>query len=662
MSFQVSTMKDPFKLEAKFSLKGDQPEAVDKLVKGINNNAKAQTLLGITGSGKTFTIANVIAKVNRPTLVISHNKTLAAQLYSELRSFFPHNAVEYFVSYYDYYLPESYKPETDTYIEKDTAVNENIEKLRYAATGALMSRRDVIIVSSVSCIYGLGMSLEDYQAMHLVLNEGDTISRDHLISRLVDMQYKRTRSHVETGTFRLMGEVLELQPPGEDINLRIELDGDRVDRLALIDHVSGEVLKVKDMLYIYPARHFATPPDKIEGALKTIKEELDEKLAILNKQKKIVEAYRLETRTNHDIEMIQEMGYCKGIENYSRHFTGRKEGQPPYTLMDYFPKDYLLIVDESHVTLPQVRGMYKGDHSRKKTLIDYGFRLDSAQDNRPLQFDEFYERINSVVFMSATPSDFEIEHSDQVVEQILRPTGLLDPKIEIRPTKHQIDDLLAEVHATIDRGNRVLVTTLTKKMAEDLTEYLQDKDIRARYLHSEIDTLDRIEVLRGLKNGEFDVLVGINLLREGLDMPVVELVAILDADKEGFLRSETSLIQTIGRASRNEMGRVIMYADKMTRSMKAAIDITTKRRRKQERYNKEKGIVPKTITSTGELMTTGVKPEATREGMSVAVAKDLLIDMERDMRFAAQRQDFELAAKYRDELKSLREWLSSQDL
>ena len=662
MSFQVSAMKDSFQLEAKFSMTGDQPEAAGKLVKGINSGAKAQTLLGITGSGKTFTIANVIANVNRPTLVISHNKTLAAQLYSELRSFFPHNAVEYFVSYYDYYLPESYKPETDTYIEKDTAVNAEIEKLRYAATGALMSRRDVIIVSSVSCIYGLGMSLEDYRAMHLVLNEGDTISRENLIARLVEMQYKRTRSHVEAGTFRVLGEVLELQPPGEDINLRIELDGDRVDRLSVVDHVTGEALKVKDMIYIYPARHFATPPDKIEGALKTIKEELDEKLAILKKQKKIVEAYRLETRTNHDIEMIHEMGFCKGIENYSRHFTGRKEGQPPYTLMDYFPKDYLLIVDESHVTLPQVRGMYRGDHSRKKTLIDYGFRLDSAQDNRPLQFDEFLQRINTVIFMSATPSVYELEHSDLIVEQILRPTGLLDPKIEIRPTKHQIDDLLSEVHATVDRGNRVLVTTLTKRMAEDLTEYLQDKDIRARYLHSEIDTLDRIEVLRGLKKGDFDVLVGINLLREGLDMPVVELVAILDADKEGFLRSETSLIQTIGRASRNEMGRVIMYADKMTRSMKAAIDITKKRRHAQERYNKDNGIVPKTITSTGELMATGAKPEATREGMTAAVARDLLIDMERDMRFAAQRQDFELAARYRDELKSLREWLASQDL
>ena len=650
---------DKFELQSKFSLTGDQPQAVDRLVKGIEKGLKAQTLLGITGSGKTFTMANVIARLNRPTLVISHNKTLAAQLYSEFRSFFPKNAVEYFVSYYDYYQPESYKPETDTYIEKDTETNADIEKLRYAATGALMSRRDVIIVSSVSCIYGLGMSLGDYKAMHIVLNRGGRVSRERLLSRLVEMQYGRTRARVEKGLFRVMGEVIELQPPGEDINLRIELDGDRVDRLSLVDAVTGNVLKSKDMLYIYPARHFATPPEKVEAALATIKEELKERLALLKKDKKIVEAYRLETRTNHDIEMIREMGYCSGIENYSRHFTGRAPGQPPYTLMDYFPKDYLLIVDESHVTLPQVRGMHRGDLSRKKSLVDYGFRLESAFDNRPLRFEEFDKRVNTVIYTSATPADYELKTSDQVVEQILRPTGLLDPAIEVRPTKNEIDNLLEEIHATVGRGNRVLVTTLTKKMAEDLTEYIQDKDIKARYLHSEIDTLDRIEVLRGLRKGEFDVLVGINLLREGLDMPVVELVAILDADKEGFLRSETSLIQTIGRASRNENGRVIMYADHITRSMKAAIEITRARRRKQEAYNRKEGITPKTITQTGELMATAQKAEVSREGLTVAMARDMLIDLERDMRFAAKRQEFELAAKYRDEIKGLREWLEA---
>jgi excinuclease ABC subunit B len=648
-----------FRLESKFSPTGDQPEAVERLVNGINKGHTAQTLLGITGSGKTFTMANVIARVNRPTLVISHNKTLAAQLYSEFRSFFPKNAVEYFVSYYDYYMPESYKPETDTYIEKDTDVNEEIEKLRYAATGALMTRRDVIIVSSVSCIYGLGMALEDYRAMHLILNKGDRVSRERLISRLVEMQYQRTRARVEKGMFRVTGGVIDIQPPGEDLNLRIELEGDRVDRLSLTDTVTGNVLKSKDMLYIYPARHFATPPEKVESALSSIEEELEAKRAVLKKAGKVVEAYRLETRTNNDIEMIREMGYCKGIENYSRHFTGRSAGQPPYTLMDYFPKDYLLIIDESHVTLPQIRGMYRGDLSRKRTLVDYGFRLDSAIDNRPLKFDEFLTKINTVIYTSATPSEYELSHSDQVVEQILRPTGLLDPTIDVRPTKNQVDDLLAEIHATVGRGNRVLVTTLTKKMAEDLTEYLQDKEVRARYLHSEIDTLDRIEVLRGLRNAEFDVLVGINLLREGLDIPVVELVAILDADKEGFLRSDTSLIQTIGRASRNERGRVIMYADHVTRSMKAAIDVTRARRRRQQRYNREKGIVPRTITQTGELMATVTKAETTHEGMTAAVAKDALIELERDMKAAAARQDFELAARYRDEIKGLKEWLET---
>ena len=647
-----------FRLESKFSPTGDQPQAVGALVKGIEKGMRAQTLLGITGSGKTFTMANVIARLNRPTLVLSHNKTLAAQLYSEFRGFFPKNAVEYFVSYYDYYQPESYKPETDTYIEKDTDINEDIEKMRYAATGALMTRRDVIIVASVSCIYGLGMALEDYKAMHIILNKGDKISRERLISRLVEMQYQRTRARVEKGTFRVTGGVIELQPPGEDLNLRIELEGDNVDRLSLVDSVTGGVLKAKDMLYIYPARHFATPPEKVDAALETIEKELEEKLALFKKQGKVVEAYRLETRTRNDIEMIKEMGYCKGIENYSRHFTGRRPGQPPYTLMDYFPKDFLLIVDESHVTLPQIRGMYRGDLSRKQTLVDYGFRLDSAIDNRPLKFEEFLTRINTVVYTSATPGPYELSHSGQVVEQILRPTGLLDPDIKVRPTSNQIDDLLAEIKDTVGRQNRVLVTTLTKKMAEDLTEYFQEHDVRARYLHSEIDTLDRIEVLRGLRNADFDVLVGINLLREGLDMPVVELVAILDADKEGFLRSEQSLIQTIGRASRNERGRVILYADTITRSMKAAMGVTGARRRKQERHNREKGIVPRTITSTGELMATPSKEAApSREGMTAAAARDLLIDLERDMRAAALRQEFELAARYRDEIKSLREWL-----
>jgi len=646
-----------FRLESKFSPTGDQPDAVERLVGGIEKGYRSQTLQGITGSGKTFTMANVIARLNRPTLVLSHNKTLAAQLYSEFRAFFPDNAVEYFVSYYDYYLPESYKPETDTYIEKDTAINQDIEKLRYAATGALMSRRDVIIVSSVSCIYGLGMALEDYKAMHLLLDQGQTVKRDALLSRLVEMQYRRTRARVEKGTFRVLGEVVELQPPGEDINLRIELDGDTIERLSLVDAVTGNVLKSKGQLYIYPAKHFATPPGKVEQALAAIKKELQHKLALLKKQGKTLEAYRLETRTNNDIEMIREVGYCSGIENYSRHFTGRPKGSAPFTLMDYFPKDFLLIVDESHVTLPQIRGMYRGDYSRKKTLVDYGFRLDSAIDNRPLNFEEFLERVNTVVYTSATPSPYELGHSDQVVEQIIRPTGLLDPSVEVRPTKDQIDDLLGEMTSTIGRGNRVLVTTLTKKMAEDLTEYIADKGIRARYLHSEIDTLDRIEVLRGLRNGDFDVLVGINLLREGLDMPVVELVAILDADKEGFLRSVQSLIQTMGRASRNERGRVILYADRKTRSMKEAIKITAARRRRQEAYNRKKGIVPKTISSTGELMATPSNAAPSREGLTPTIANDLLIDLERDMRAAAAKQEFELAARYRDEIKSLREWL-----
>jgi excinuclease ABC subunit B len=650
---------DRFRLESKFSPTGDQPQAIDRLARGVENGYRAQTLLGITGSGKTFTMANVIARLNRPTLVLSHNKTLAAQLYSEFRAFFPQNAVEYFVSYYDYYLPESYKPETDTYIEKDTAINKDIEKLRYAATGALMSRRDVIIVSSVSCIYGLGMALEDYKAMHLFLDRGQTVRREELLSRLVDMQYRRTRARVEKGTFRVMGEVVELQPPGEDLNLRIELDGNKIDRLSLVDSVTGNVLKTKDMLYIYPAKHFATPPEKVEKALSAIQDELDKKLALLKKQGKTLEAYRLETRTNNDIEMIREVGYCSGIENYSRHFTGRPKGSAPFTLMDYFPKDFLLIVDESHVTLPQIRGMYRGDLSRKKTLVDYGFRLDSAIDNRPLNFEEFLERINTVVYTSATPSPYELKQSRQVVEQIIRPTGLLDPSVEVRPTKNQVDDLLGELSSTIGRGNRALVTTLTKKMAEDLTEYIADKGIRTRYLHSEIDTLDRIEVLRGLRNGDFDVLVGINLLREGLDMPVVELVAILDADKEGFLRSVPSLIQTIGRASRNERGRVILYGDRMTRSMKEAIRITAGRRRAQQTHNRKMGIVPKTISSTGELMATPSKAAPSRDGLTPSIANDLLIDLERDMRAAAAKQEFELAARYRDEIKSLKEWLET---
>jgi len=650
-----------FKLVADFQPTGDQPEAIDKLVDGLDKGLRDQTLLGITGSGKTFTMANVIARAQRPTLIMSHNKTLAAQLYSEFRSFFPHNAVEYFVSYYDYYLPESYIPSTDTYIEKDTDINAELEKLRYAATGSLMTRNDVIIVSSVSCIYGLGMSLTDYRKMHLILHRGDRVERENVISRLVDMQYERNNSDPKRGAFRAFGDTLEVFPPGEEVVLRIEFDEDEVDHLSIIHPVTRSIIKTKDSVYIYPAKHFATPPDVMEDALRAIEEELEDRLVSLNEQGKSVEAYRLETRTRHDLEMLRETGFVKGIENYSRHFTKRRVGQPPYTLLDYFPKDFLLIVDESHQTLPQIRGMHNGDRSRKRSLVDFGFRLECAYDNRPLKFDEFDSRINQVIYTSATPAEFEVERSKQVVHQVVRPTGLLDPAVEIRPVKNQVDDLLEEIRQTVERGNRVLVTCLTKRMAEDLTEYLQEANVNARYLHSEVDTLDRVAILKDLRVGKFDVLVGINLLREGLDMPVVELVAILDADKEGFLRSETSLLQTIGRASRNAGGRVIMYADRNTDAMKRAIGTTMERRQRQEEYNQKHKITPKTIVKTGELDVLPTKVSLDTEKMSYTDARRVIRDLEREMKAAAGRLEFERAAKLRDEISAIRDWMRGDE-
>ena len=567
-----------FKIVSDFGLTGDQPQAVDKLVSGLEAGHQAQTLLGVTGSGKTFTIANVIARVRRPTLVISHNKTLAAQLYAEFKEFFPDNAVEYFVSYYDYYQPEAYLPRTDTYIEKETDINDEIDKLRHAATRALFERRDVVIVASVSCIYGLGEP-EEYRSFVLSLKKGDTHRRDDVLRQLVDMQYQRNDMDFTRGRFRIRGDTLEIQPSYEELALRVEFFGDEIERIVSIDPLTGEFLDQPEAVDIYPAKHFVTSQEKLLQAIQSIKEELDQQLVRLKEQGKLLEAARLEQRTHYDLEMLMETGYCTGVENYSRHLTQRAAGSPPWTLLHYFPEDFLLVIDESHMTIPQIRGMYNGDRARKETLVEYGFRLPSALDNRPLNFDEFNKRVKQVIYTSATPSPYEVEHSQQVVEQLVRPTGLLEPTIEVKPTAGQVDDLIHQIKQRVARGQRCLVTTLTKRLAEKLADYLVETGIKTHYLHSEIDTFERVEILRDLRLGVYDVVVGINLLREGLDLPEVSLVAILDADKEGYLRSEGALIQTMGRAARHVDGQVIMYADKVTGSMQRAIDETQRRRR-----------------------------------------------------------------------------------
>jgi len=654
-----------FKLVSNFKPTGDQPQAIEKLVEGAKKGYRFQTLLGVTGSGKTFTMANIIQKLNRPTLVIAHNKTLAAQLYGEFKEFFPDNAVEYFVSYYDYYQPEAYIPQTDTYIEKDASINEEIDKLRHSATAALFERRDVIIVASVSCIYGLGDPV-DYENLMLSLRPGMIKDRDEIIKKLVDIQYERNDVNFTRGKFRVRGDVIEIFPASfSNKAIRVELFGDEIDRIAEIDVLTGEILGLRKHVAIFPASHYATSKDKLERAIKSIREELEQRYKELKDAGKIVEAERLRQRTNYDLEMLQEMGYCQGIENYSRHISGRPPGSPPYTLLDYFPEDFLIFIDESHVTIPQIRGMYNGDRSRKEALVEYGFRLPSAFDNRPLTFEEFEERINQVIFVSATPGPYEIEHSEQVVEQLIRPTGLVDPEVIVKPVKGQVDDLIGEIRKTVDKGFRVLVTTLTKKMAEDLTDYLKDMGIKVKYLHSDIETIERVEIIRDLRLGKFDVLIGINLLREGLDIPEVALVAILDADKEGFLRSETSLIQTIGRAARNAEGRVIMYADAVTNSMKRAIDETNRRRKIQMEYNKKHGITPKTVIKgvRDVIEATHVAEEEqkyTRKKVKTydpEIIKSTIEQLEKEMKEAAIELQFEKAAKLRDVIFELKKQL-----
>lgn len=648
-----------FQIVSKYKPSGDQPQAIDKLVNGIDNGERFQTLLGVTGSGKTFTMANVIARVNKPTLVLAHNKTLAAQLCSEFKEIFPNNAVEYFVSYYDYYQPEAYIASSDTYIEKDASTNEEIDKLRHSATSALFERRDVIIVASVSCIYGLGDPI-DYNNMVVSLRPGTVRDRDDVIAKLIEIKYERNDIDFSRNKFRVRGDVLDVFPSESSTTaVRIEFFGDEVEKIYDFNPVTGEPIAERSHIAIYPASHYVTTPEKRDRAIESIREELAARLEELKKDNKLIEAQRLEQRTNYDIEMMLETGFCNGIENYSRHISGRAPGSPPFTLMDYLPKDFLLFVDESHVTLPQVGAMYAGDRSRKESLVKYGFRLPSAFDNRPLTFDEFYERINQAVFVSATPAAFEREHSAQIVEQVIRPTGLLDPAVEVRPIDGQIDDLYGEIQKRVKRDERVLVTTLTKKMAERLTEYFEEMDVKVRYLHSDVHTIERMEIIRDLRLGVFDVLVGINLLREGLDIPEVSLVAILDADKEGFLRSETSLIQTIGRAARNADGRVIMYADNITGSMQRAIDETNRRRTIQAEYNERNGIVPKTIKkSVSEVIeaTKAVnvpKKAATAEDRKAEDIRRKIAELTVDMRKAAELLQFELAAQIRDEIRRL---------
>ncbi|MFC1899597.1 excinuclease ABC subunit UvrB [Chloroflexota bacterium] len=648
-----------FKIVSDFGMTGDQPQAVDKLTEGLEKGLKHQTLLGVTGSGKTFTMANAIARTNRPTLVISHNKTLAAQLYSEFKEFFPKNAVEYFVSYYDYYQPEAYVPRTDTYIEKESDINEEIDKLRHAATRALFERRDVIIVASVSCIYGLGEPGE-YHSFVCSLEKSSHYHRNGLLRQLVDMQYERNDIDFSRGKFRIRGDTLEIQPAYEELALRVEFFGETVERIVEIDPLTGEVLAEKERVDIYPAKHFVTSHDKLMQAVETIKEELITQLEFLRGQGKLLEAARLEARTNYDIEMLREAGYCSGVENYSRHLARRAAGSSPWTLIDYFPDDFLLFIDESHMSLPQIRGMYHGDRSRKETLVEYGFRLPSALDNRPLNFTEFEQRINQIIYTSATPAAYEREHSQQVVEQVVRPTGLLEPTIEIKPTKGQIDDLLDQIKQRIDKKERCLVTTLTKRMAEELSDYLIELGLKTHYLHSEINTLERVEILRDLRLGVYDVVVGINLLREGLDLPEVSLVAILDADKEGYLRSEVSLIQTMGRASRHIDGHVIMYADTITNSMNRAITEIKRRRKIQEDYNQEHDITPQGIKKAIKDITDRVQAvtETKQEYAASPAGKDeiarLLKDLEAQMKIAARNLEFEKAALLRDRIVELR--------
>ena len=649
-----------FNIKAPFEPAGDQPQAIEELVDGVNKGLHTQVLLGATGTGKTYTIAQVINRVRKPTLVIAHNKTLAAQLASELKAFFPDNAVEYFVSYYDYYQPEAYIPQSDTYIEKDASINDEIDKLRHSATSALFERRDVIIVASVSCIYGLGAP-QEYYDMVLSLRTGQIIDRQAILRKLVEIQYDRNDIAFQRGTFRVRGDVIEVIPAGyNEKAVRIEMFDDEVDRILEIDVLTGEVLAQRTHVAIFPASHYVTSRENLERAMEDIKVELKERLEYLNEHNKLLEAQRLEQRTNYDLEMMNEMGYCSGIENYSRHLAGRKAGEAPFTLVNYFPDDFLLVVDESHVTLPQIRAMYAGDRSRKEMLVEHGFRLPSAFDNRPLTFDEFQSQIKQAIYVSATPAKYELEHADKVVEQIIRPTGLLDPKIEIRPIKGQIDDLLTEINKVTAAGERTLVTTLTKRMAEDLTDYLKAAGVRVRYLHSEIATIERGAIIDDLRSSKFDVLVGINLLREGLDLPEVSLIAILDADKEGFLRSDTSMIQTIGRAARNEHGRVIMYADRITDSMQRAIDETERRREKQAAYNKEHGITPKTVYKeqrqliklTKVAEETGIDDysEKALKKRSIKEIEKLARTLEKEMTEAAKALDFERAAELRDRL------------
>ena len=648
-----------FQVVSDYKPQGDQPKAIKQLSKGIMKGYRGQTLLGVTGSGKTFTIANVIQQVQKPTLVLAHNKTLAAQLCSEFKEFFPNNAVEYFVSYYDYYQPEAYIPATDTYIEKDSSINDEIDKLRHSATAALFERRDVIIVASVSCIYGLGDPI-DYKNLVVSLRPGMVKDRDEVLKKLVEIQYERNEIEFSRGKFRVRGDVVEIFPANSSENaIRVEFFGDEVERITEINALTGEIIGFRNHCAVFPASHYVTTREKMERAIASIEAELEERLAELRRENKLLEAQRLEQRTRYDIEMMREVGFCQGIENYSRHISGREPGSPPFTLLDYFPKDYLLVVDESHVTLPQVRGMYAGDRARKDSLVQYGFRLPSAYDNRPLNFEEFEQRINQVIFVSATPGEYERKHSSQIVEQIIRPTGLVDPEVVVKPVKGQIDDLIGEINQRVEKKERVLVTTLTKKMAEDLTDYLKDMDIKVKYLHSDIDTIERMEIIRDLRLGVFDVLVGINLLREGLDLPEVSLVAILDADKEGFLRSETSLIQTIGRAARNVAGKVIMYADEVTDSMKRAISETNRRRKLQMDYNKTHGIVPKTIVK-------GIRDviEATKAAEEKAEylihadnqqdIEEIIAKLTEEMKQAAADLQFEKAAELRDRINKLK--------
>ena len=648
---------DHFELVSPFEPMGDQPQAIEELTDGLNKGYMEQTLLGATGSGKTFTMAKVIEKANRPTLVLAHNKTLAAQLCSEFKEFFPKNAVEYFVSYYDYYQPEAYIPTTDTYIEKDSAINDEIDKLRHSATSALSERRDVIIVASVSCIYSLGDPI-DYRSMVISLRTGMEKNRDELIKKLIEIQYERNDISFTRNKFRVKGDVVEIFPVYSNENaFRIEFFGDGIDRISEINALTGQVKNVLSHVAIYPASHYVVSPEKMEKAITQIYSEMEEQVKVFQSEGKLIEAQRIKQRTEYDIEMLRETGFCKGIENYSAIMSGRKPGEPPFTLLDYFPDDFILFVDESHVTLPQVRGMYGGDRSRKESLINFGFRLPSAYDNRPLTFDEFYNKIGQKIFVSATPGEFERQKSVQIAEQVIRPTGLLDPEISVRPTDGQIDDLISEINMRIEKGERVLVTTLTKKMAEDLTDYIENLGIKVRYMHYDVDTIERMKIIRDLRLGEFDVLVGINLLREGLDIPEVSLVAILDADKEGFLRSETSLIQTIGRAARNANGKVIMYGDTVTNSMERAIKETLRRREKQEKYNKEHGIVPKTIKKDVRdiLEISSPKNDKPHKRMSRAEKEQMIKQLTAEMKAAAKILEFEHAAYLRDRINKLRE-------